>query len=176
MPVPDWSCLGVFESGRPPSRADQFSGKKQTLLLPSQVMWGSDPTTHPYWWCQCSKNSTTQRKTTWSACSGTPMKPDRSSWRPCLCMQHWRLVLCGTVQSSCQENANGESYPLGIWFANYAANLAGNALVATLIEERENPKPEAYENTQQTHTHTHTPSRGIDVPRSRAIRRPRSLS
>ncbi|CAK9072466.1 unnamed protein product [Durusdinium trenchii] len=33
------------------------------------------------------------------------------------------------------ENANGESYPLGIWFANYAANLAGNALVATLIEE-----------------------------------------
>ena len=34
-----------------------------------------------------------------------------------------------------QVNANGQSYPLGVWGANYAASLAANAMVAILIEE-----------------------------------------
>ncbi|CAK9089936.1 Uncharacterized protein SCF082_LOCUS42432, partial [Durusdinium trenchii] len=33
------------------------------------------------------------------------------------------------------ENSNGESYPFGVWIANYAASYAANVMVQVLIEE-----------------------------------------
>ena len=34
-----------------------------------------------------------------------------------------------------EENANGESYPIGIWIPDWAASYAANILVATIVEE-----------------------------------------